>query len=76
MKSGEVSLHAAVICGHVGVVQTLLNKGAQVDCKTKVREMLFVVVETTSFNVPSLFLLFDVDIISFIPICRNFIKIV
>ena len=49
MKAGEVSLHAAVICGHVGVVETLLNMGAYVDCKTKVREMFFVVVEMTSF---------------------------
>ena len=36
-QSGEVSLHAAVHCGHVGVVKALLNKGASVDTKTKVR---------------------------------------
>ena len=35
-QSGEVSLHAAVHCGHVGVVKALLNKGASVDTKTKV----------------------------------------
>ncbi len=31
-----MSLHAAVHCGHVGVVKALLNKGASVDTKTKV----------------------------------------
>ena len=36
LQAGEVSLHAAVQCGHVGVVKALLNKGASVDTKTKV----------------------------------------
>jgi ankyrin repeat protein len=40
LQSGEVSLHAAVHCGHVGVVKALLNKGASVDTKTKVTSLI------------------------------------
>ena len=40
MQSGQSSLHAAAISGHVNVIKALLNKGAHIEARTKVMASL------------------------------------
>ena len=38
LQGGEICLHAAAQKGHVAVIKALLQKGAPIDARTKVRQ--------------------------------------